>query len=101
MGIEWSASHALKIFDIKAELGQNFFVRNALATVEGDAGSGDLTSFFLRDWLTVQGGIGRLRATGSVITSSRRRTAEIWLGARRSIRSWACCFSFAGAIRNS
>jgi hypothetical protein len=49
---------ALKIFESEAELGQNFFVRNALATVEGGAGSGDLTSFFLRDWLIVQGGIG-------------------------------------------
>jgi hypothetical protein len=47
-----------KIFESETELGQNFFVRNALATVEGGAGSGDLTSFFLRDWLIVQGGIG-------------------------------------------
>jgi hypothetical protein len=57
-GIERSATHALKIFESEAELGQNFFVRNALATVEGGAGCGDLTSFFLRDWLTVQGGSG-------------------------------------------
>jgi hypothetical protein len=33
-----------KIFESEAELGQNFFVRNALATVEGGAGSGDLTA---------------------------------------------------------
>jgi hypothetical protein len=56
VGIERSATHALKIFESEAELVQNFFVRNALATVEGGAGSGDLTSFFLRDWLIVQGG---------------------------------------------
>jgi|HubBroStandDraft_6_1064221.scaffolds.fasta_scaffold107244_3 hypothetical protein len=90
-----------KIFESETELGQNFFVRNDLATVEGGAGSGDLTNFFLRDWLIVQGALARLRATGSVITSSRSMTAEIWLGARRSIRSCACRFSFAGAIRNS
>jgi hypothetical protein len=60
-----------KIFESETELGQNFFVRNALATVEGGAGSVDLTSFFLRDWLIVQGALARLRATGSVITSSR------------------------------
>jgi hypothetical protein len=58
VGIERSATHALKIFESEAELGQNFFVRNTLATVEGGAGSGDLASFFLRDWLIVQGGIG-------------------------------------------
>jgi hypothetical protein len=58
VGIERSATHALKIFEIEAELGQNFFVGNTLATVEGGAGSDDLTSFFLRDWLIVQGGIG-------------------------------------------
>jgi hypothetical protein len=60
-----------KIFESETELGQNFFVRNDLATVEGGAGSGDLTNFFLRDWLIVQGALARLRATGSVITSSR------------------------------
>jgi hypothetical protein len=60
-----------KIFESETELGQNFFVGNALATVEGGAGSGDLTSFFLRDWLIVQGALARLRATRSVITSSR------------------------------
>jgi len=47
------------------------------------------------------GAFTRLRATGSVITSSRRTTAEIWLGTSLSINSCACSFSFAGAIKNS
>ena len=33
------------------------------------------------------------RETGSSMASSMPTTAETWLGARRSISSWACCFS--------
>jgi hypothetical protein len=52
------APHAREVFDGQAELGQNSFVRDALATVEGGARGGDLPSFLLRNRLIVLGSGG-------------------------------------------
>ena len=71
MRVEWSAAHALEIFQRESKLGQYFLVRNAFATVEGGTGGGDLASFFLSDRLIINGGIGEAVSRGSVITSSR------------------------------
>ncbi len=46
-------------------------MRNALATVEGGARSGNLTGFFLSDRLIIQRSVGEARDSGSVITWSR------------------------------
>jgi hypothetical protein len=64
MRVEWSAAHACEVFRGQAELGRDFFVRNALATVERSAGSGDLTSFFIRDRFIVNGSVGETVSYG-------------------------------------
>src|SRR5262245_39050211 len=63
-GVERSAAQACEVVRGKAELAQDFLVRNAFATIEGGAGSGDLTSFFLSDRLIVNGSIGETVSHG-------------------------------------
>jgi hypothetical protein len=55
--VEWSTPEACEVFGGKAELGQNFLVRNALTTVEGGARGGNLAGFFLRHRLIVHRGM--------------------------------------------
>jgi hypothetical protein len=48
----------LEVLGGESELGQNFLMRNALATVKGGARRGNLTGFFLSDRLIIQRSVG-------------------------------------------
>src|SRR5579883_1218130 len=50
--------HALEIFGLEAELGQDFLVGNGLSACGGGAGLGDVAGLFFADRLVIDGGVG-------------------------------------------
>ena len=68
----WPSPHTIEIFLGQSKVGQDRFVRDALATIQRGASGGNLRSLLLQERLIIQWSAGKLRATGWVMTCSRR-----------------------------